>query len=58
MKLVRKSKIISQELETIENPKMFNVESVTVEHPKTVANSVKTDKKAKNYHLPTKLSLK
>lgn len=51
MKLVRKSKIISQELETIENSKMFNVESVTVEHPKTVANSIKTDKKAKNYHL-------
>lgn len=29
---------------------MFNVESVTVEHPKTVANSIKTDKKAKNYY--------
>ena len=35
VKLVKRSKIITQQLKAVENPKIVDIKSVIIEHPKT-----------------------
>lgn len=47
LKLLTQSKIINPELELVEKPNSFNIESVTIEHPDTVtklSNPIKRKK--------------
>ena len=41
LKPIKQSNIITQELENVEKPKIFDIESVTIEQPKTAAASQK-----------------
>ena len=42
-----KSNIITQEVETVEKPNVFDIESVTIEHWKTVTKLSKPTKQPK-----------
>ena len=44
--LVKRSKIITQQLKAIENPNLVDIESVTIEHPKTSHKSLKVTRQA------------
>ena len=50
-KQVKRSKIIIQQPKTLENPNIADIESVTIEHPKTSRKLSKTPRQAKKVSL-------